>query len=328
MKILAGDLGGTKTLLQLLSVEGQERKVIRERRFVSGSFPSFEELVRSFLEPDDGELAAACFGVAGPVIGTEARITNLGWTMTAEDLEQRLKIRKVLLLNDFHTLAAAIPILQTDDTIILNKGEIDQSFPVAILGAGTGLGEAFLIEDDYHGWRVIPSEGGHGDFAPRGAVQRGLLEYLEQKFGHVSYERILSGQGIVNIFTYLRERQFKNAPSLKDELADQRDMPARIAQMAREGNPLARETIDVFIDVYGAEAGNLALKILPRGGVFIAGGVAAKNSDFFVDGRFMRAFTAKGRFEGLLKQFPVELVSNQSVGLMGAIEIAARAGNA
>ena len=325
MKILAGDLGGTKTLLQLLNVEGQERQVIRERRFVSGSFPSFEELVRSFLEPEDGELAAACFGVAGPVIGTEARITNLGWTMTTGELERKLRIRRVFLLNDFHTVAAAIPILRVEDSITLNQGDLDQSFPVAILGAGTGLGEAFLIEDDFHGWRVIPSEGGHGDFAPRGAVQRGLLEYLEQKFGHVSYERILSGQGIVNIFTFLRDHHFKSAGASKDELADQRDMPATIAQMARDGNPLARETMDIFIDVYGAEAGNLALKILPRGGVYIAGGVAAKNSDFFVDGRFMKAFVDKGRFEGMLKQFPVELVSNQSVGLMGAIEIASRA---
>jgi glucokinase len=195
--------------------------------------------------------------------------------------------------------------------------------PIAILGAGTGLGEAIVVPFD-GGWRVVPSEGGHTDFAPRDDLQARLLAVLRERYGHVSYERIVSGQGLVNIFTFLRDHEFKAETPASRLDSDDFHLPARLAELATDGDPLAVRTFEVFVDAYGAEAGNLALKVLARGGVYLAGGIAAKNIERITDGRFVQAFQDKGRFADVMQDMPIDMVINPSVGLIGAVEVAVR----
>lgn len=304
MRIIAGDVGGTKTLLQFVD----RGSVVAEERYESGAFATFDALLTQFLPLTEPPIDAACFAVAGPVLEQRAEVTNLGWRMDARDLGAAFGIRHVALINDFYAVALGVPLLTPTERISLNAGTRRPHDPIAILGAGTGLGQAFLI---WHAeqWNVVPSEGGHADFAPQDAVQMRLLESLAAKYGHVSWERLLSGMGLVNIFTFL-----------SGTTAD----PAEIAQRADRNEPLAIQTFQMFADIYGAEAGNMALRVLARGGVFLAGGIAAKNTRFFTDGRFVEAFLRKGRFRELLETVPVDLITDQKVGLRGAAEMARR----
>ncbi|HEY5610584.1 MAG TPA: glucokinase [Thermoanaerobaculia bacterium] len=319
MNIIAGDIGGTKTLLQILEVEGHARRVLHERRYESDAYPSFEALLREFLDAAKATVEYACFAVAGPLIDDDAHLTNLRWIIRRSTLESSFNIPHVVLVNDFFAVAAGIPLLRADDVVELNAGVRAPHEPVAVLGAGTGLGEALILPCGDE-WEVLASEGGHCDFAPRGPLQCELLTVLERRYGHVSYERLVSGQGLVNIFTFLRDRL---GVHLEGPIDDD-DFPAMIATLADEGNPIARETFEIFIDIYGAEAGNLALKGLTRGGVYLAGGIGAKNLHRFTDGRFVEAFTRKGRFRDFMLSIPVNLIINPKVGLMGAAEIAAQ----
>ena len=304
MRIIAGDVGGTKTLLQFVD----RGSVVAEERYESGEFATFDALLTQFLPLTEPPIDAACFAVAGPVLEQRAEVTNLGWRMDARDLGAAFGIRHVALINDFYAVALGVPLLTPTERISLNAGTRRPHDPIAILGAGTGLGQAFLV---WHAeqWNVVPSEGGHADFAPQDAVQMRLLESLAAKYGHVSWERLLSGMGLVNIFTFL-----------SGTTAD----PAEIAQRADRNEPLAIQTFQIFADIYGAEAGNMALRVLARGGVFLAGGIAAKNTRFFTDGRFVEAFLRKGRFRELLEKVPVDLITDQKVGLRGAAEMARR----
>lgn len=304
MRIIAGDVGGTKTLLQFVD----RGSVVAEERYESAAFATFDALLTQFLPLTEPPIDAACFAVAGPVLEQRAEVTNLGWRMDARDLGAAFGIRHVALINDFYAVALGVPLLTPTERISLNAGTRRPHDPIAILGAGTGLGQAFLI---WHAeqWNVVPSEGGHADFAPQDAVQMRLLESLAAKYGHVSWERLLSGMGLVNIFTFL-----------SGTTAD----PAEIAQRADRNEPLAIQTFQMFADIYGAEAGNMALRVLARGGVFLAGGIAAKNTRFFTDGRFVEAFLRKGRFRELLETVPVDLITDQKVGLRGAAEMARR----
>jgi len=324
MRILAGDIGGTKTLLQLVESEGSSRNVLLERRYESGAYPSFSALLQEFVALDPRPVAAACFAVAGPVIGRHSEITNLDWNIEGEDLEQELGIPKVVLTNDFFAVAVGVPLLSRGDVISLNQGSRDLTLPIGILGAGTGLGEAMLIPDPI-GWRVVASEAGHADFAPIGETQIGLLRYLAARFGRVSYERVLSGPGLANIFTYLRDHELRDDNVPTDSNVDEDSLPAEVSRLASMGDPLALRAFEIFVDIYGSEAGNVGLRLVARGGIYIAGGVAAKNAERFVDGRFIRAFRAKGRFEAFMDQIPVDLITNTKVGLMGAVELAMRA---
>lgn len=321
MRIIAGDIGGTKTLLQLCDVKGGATTVVVERRFEAAVYPTFDAMFREFTALEPGVVDGACLGVAGPVLGRSARITNLTWEIDAERLERTYQIRRALLVNDFFAVAAGVPHLADDDVVTVNPGIRDRNAPIGILGAGTGLGEAIVVPEGRR-WRVVPTEGGHTDFGPQNAQQRELLAALEERYGHVSYERLLSGHGLVNIFTFLRDRKYKRETSLRDLTAEDVNLPAAIAADAERGDPLAQETFDIFIDIYGAEAGNLALKSLARGGIYIAGGIAAKHVARFLDGRFMCAFAAKGRFEALMREIPVDLIANPKVGLVGAAAIA------
>ena len=325
MRILAGDVGGTKTLLQLLDADGGRRSVVVERRYESALYPTFDAMLRDFLALDQGAVESACIAVAGPVIEKTAEVTNLHWHMDAGALRDRFGIARVTLINDFYAVALGVPLLEGPDLIPLNEGVRDATAPIAILGAGTGLGEAAVIAEE-QGWRVVASEGGHADFAAQGKEQAEILLALEERYGHVSWERLLSGAGLVNIFTFLRDRHYENATPPVDHSGDVDSLPARISTLATAGDPLAARAFGIFVDIYGAEAGNMALRLLARGGVFLAGGIASKNVEQFTSGRFMKAFVHKGRFQEILRDIPVNLIANSKVGLIGAAAMAAKAG--
>jgi glucokinase len=304
MRIIAGDIGGTKTLLQLVD----DGKVVAEKRFASGSYPTFDALLREFVGASAPPVDAGCFAVAGPVLENRAEVTNLPWRMESAALQRSFAIPRVALINDFYAVALGVPFLKKEDLITLNEGTAVETAPIAILGAGTGLGEAILIWAGTR-WEVVAGEGGHADFAPQDEMQTRLLLALQKKYGHVSWERLLSGAGLLTIDNFLG-----------GNAAD----PAAVSQLAESGDALALKAFEIFVDVYGAEAGNMALRILSRGGVYLAGGVAAKNSAQFTDGRFMRAFLRKGRFTDLMAAMPVHVIVNEKVGLMGAVEMARR----
>ena len=305
MRIIAGDVGGTKTLLQFID----RGAVVAEQRYESGDFKTFDALFAQFLPHVEPPVDAACFAVAGPILEQRAEVTNLGWQMDASALSSAFGIKHVALINDFYAVALGVPLLTPTERLSLNEGSRRPHHPIAILGAGTGLGQAMLIWEGGQ-WNVIPSEGGHADFAPQDELQCKLLVALQQKYNdHVSWERLISGMGLVNIFTFLGGQE-----------AD----PAEIALRAERNDPRAIQTFQIFVDIYGSEAGNMALRVLARGGVFLAGGIAAKNLRFFTDGRFMDAFLRKGRFHDLLKMMPVDLITDEKVGLRGAAEMARR----
>ena len=305
MRILAGDIGGTKTLLRCVD-DGAE---VASERFESSAFSTFDDLLRTFLERLGGNVQAACFAVAGPVVGGQARVTNVGWVMEEAALARDFSIGHVALINDFTAVALGVPLVDARDRVSLQEGTRDPHAPVGILGAGTGLGEAILTwhQGVHH---VVPSEGGHQDFAPQDEEQTRLFLYLHERHGHVSWERLVSGMGLVNIFTFLGGEDDVDA--------------AEIARRASGGDERARRTAEIFVDIYGAEAGNLALRVLARGGVYLAGGIAAKNIDWFTDGRFIEAFRRKGRFRAFNESVPVEVIVDQEVGLRGAVDFARR----
>lgn len=308
MQLLAGDIGGTKTLLRCANGDGT---VVHEERYDSSAWRTFDELLRSFLDAlgDDAAIDASCFAVAGAVLDGRAEVTNVGWILEKESLGRAFPIGRVSLINDFYAVGLGVPLLGPDDVLSLQEGTRDRNAPMAILGAGTGLGEALVVKfGGVH--HVIPGEGGHADFAPQDEEQTDLFLHLHRQYGHVSSERVISGLGLVNIFTYLGG----------EEVA-----AAEIADRADAGDALATRTFAIFIDAYGAEAGDLALRTLARGGVYLAGGVAAKNVHRFTDGAFMTAFTRKGRFSDVMKTIPVDLIMNEQVGLIGAVEGARRA---
>ncbi len=305
MTLLAGDIGGTKTLLRCV---GDDGACIVEGRYDSSAYATFDDLLREFLERAPGSIDAACFAVAGPVYGARAEVTNVGWTIEEAALARAFPLGRVSLINNFYAIALGVPLLTAGDLLSLHQGPRDPNAPIAILGAGTGLGEAIVTR---HGgaYQVIPSEGGHQDFAPQDEEQARLFLHLHQQLGHVSWERVVSGMGLTSIHTFLGGEELS---------------PAEIAERADAGDPRAEHTFEVFVDAYGAEAGNMALRVLARGGVYLAGGIAAKNVDRFTDGRFIEAFLRKGRFRDLMETIPVDLIVNEAVGVIGAAEGARR----
>lgn len=311
MRVIAGDVGGTKTLLQCVALDGEGRITLAETRYATGEHGSFSEILDRFHKQVPGPIDAACLAIAGPVEGDRGELTNLEWFLSAKALCDQLQAKQLSLINDFHAVALGVPALAPTDLLSLQRGERRASEPIAILGAGTGLGQAAVIPLRDH-WHVIASEGGHADFAPQDERQTGLFLALHEKFGHVSWERVLSGAGLLNIHNFLA-----GADRPYDD-----DIPPEIAKAAKSGDAIAREAMEVFVDIYGAEAGNTALRVLARGGVFLAGGIVTKNAEYFQDGRFITSFRRKGRFDDLLQTIPVDIVMNPKVGLMGALEMA------
>lgn len=307
VRLLAGDVGGTKTLLRCVDENGA---VILEGRYDSNAYATFDDLLIEFVARLASPVDAACFAVAGPVYERRADVTNVGWQLSEERLAQVFSIPRVSLVNDFQAVGLGVPLLRASDLLGLQEGDRDPAAPIGILGAGTGLGQVLVIPcgETFH---VVPTEGGHQDFAPQDEEQARLFVHLQKVYdGHVSWERLVSGMGLVNIFTFL---------------GGEERTPAEISELADAGDARARRTMAMFVDLYGAEAGNVALRVLARGGVYLAGGIAAKNLPWFTDGKFLDAFRRKGRFSGLMATIPVDLITNEEVGLIGAVEGARRA---
>jgi len=318
--LLIGDIGGTTTRLALVSAQDGPRKYITEREFPSASHDGLAPIVAAFLASCDGKPTAACFDVAGPVLSGHARLTNLPWELSEAQLAQDLGLRRVSLLNDLQAIAHAVPHLQAAELAQINAGQAVEHGPIAIVAPGTGLGESFLI---WGGDRYIAcaSEGGHTDFAPTNHVQVGLWSYLTDRFRRAAYERVCAGSGMQNVYDYLRSLDpAAETAAFAASLQAAHDRTPLIMDAALrepDRNPLAAAALRIVIDVWGAEAGNLALKVLATGGVYLAGGLPPRLVPQLQDGAFMRAFTAKGRFANMLSGVPVHVVT-VNAALLGA----------
>lgn len=326
MKVLAGDIGGTKTLLAVFDTDTKPFRLVREERFESARFEGLEGVVRAFFSKGRDEIGAACFAIAGPVkAGEEVRMSNLSWTVVSERrLAAELNVPRTRLVNDFGAVGYGIEQLVPEDLATLQAGKPDPTGPIAVLGAGTGLGEAFVLWDGAK--RIVhASEGGHVDFAPRTPLEADLLQFLAKEHGRVSYERVVSGMGIANIFRFLSETKVeKPSPDVVREMKSE-DPAAVVSRHAlAKTDRCCERALDVFTSIYGAQAGNLALAILATGGVYVAGGIAPRNLTKLRDGTFVRAFRDKGRLASLVESIPVHIILNTRVGLLGAASLAAR----
>ncbi len=322
--ILAGDIGGTKTVLALFDAARTDGSgLLKEERFVSRDFDSLESLVEKFLEGRDEKLAAACFGVAGPVIEDMSRTTNLPWLIDEEGMRRRFGVGQVHLLNDLEATGHGILGLSDDQLLVLNQGAAVEHGNKAVIAAGTGLGEAAFLWTGQR-YEVLASEGGHTDYAPRNEIEIELLNYLLTKHKRVSYERVLSGPGLVNIYNFLKSREGAQAEGLDDELANSEDAAKTISKAGMEKrSELAVTALDIFAAVYGAQAGNLVLTFNATGGIYLGGGIAPKLADKLTDGTFLEAFKAKGRLSPMVAASPVFIVMNPKTALMGAARYAA-----
>lgn len=312
--ILAGDIGGTNTRLAIFDVK---RKKVRETKFKSADYPSLAKVVLEFLAEDAVKPEKAVFGIAGPIKNGRCQATNLPWIIDAKELSSLTKIPAVYLINDLEANAYGIRALKENEFYVLNKGDPKNTGNAALISAGTGLGEAgFYWDGKTH--HPFACEGGHSDFGPRNDIEDELLKYLRQKFGHVSYERVVSGPGIANLYHFLVDT--KKEKPLEGHFDD---LPKAISEKAvAKNSPLCSRIMELFISAYGAEAGNLALKCLALSGVYIGGGIAPKILSLLKEGSFMQGFLDKGRFKGLLATIPIKIVLNDDTALLGAVEYA------
>ncbi len=322
--ILAGDIGGTKTNLALFELKDNQLKIKTEHQFISRDFSSLTEVIMAFEKISSiSQITAACFGIAGPVIDGCCHTTNLPWDIKTIDLQKHLNIDNIRLLNDLESTAYGMLNLSEDDFIDLNPTGEAKDGNRAVIAAGTGLGEAMLYYDgtDYH---PIGSEGGHSDFAPVTRQQDELLKWMRHHYPeHVSYERILSGPGIYALYIFLYESGFAPQPAYMTNIVGGEDLSAMVSECALEqDDPLCMEALRLFAEIYGAEAGNLALKSMSLGGVYIGGGIAPKILPVLTNEHFMNGFTAKGRFKALLRSMPVKVSLNPNTALLGAAHFA------
>ena len=319
--ILAGDIGGTKTNLALYELVDGTLSILMQHQFVSAEFSSLIDVIIAFEKKMTSKLNvdSACFGIAGPVIDGRCRTTNLPWDITSSALSQHLGKDNVRLLNDLESTAYGMLYLREDEFLDLNPTSKSVDGNRAVIAAGTGLGEAMLFYDGaaYH---PVGSEGGHCDFAPLTKQQDELLEWMRGRYPeHVSFERILSGPGIYALYEFLSESSFALQPSTMINLEMGMDKSAMVSRCALvDKDPLCMEVLRLFVEIYGAEAGNLALKSMSLGGVYIGGGIAPKILPMMKDGSFMNSFIKKGRFEELLRGMDVKIALNQETALLGA----------
>jgi len=324
--ILAGDIGGTNARLALYEVRDGKLEQAIETVFPSRQHSGLDEIVAKFADQLTAQNLqrprAACFGIAGPVVNGRSETSNLPWVVESTQLAAVLDLPKTLLINDLEANAWGIATLSGDDLVSLNQIQGQPTGNQAVVSAGTGLGEAGLYWNgkQHH---VFACEGGHCDFAPRNEVETQLLQYLMARFGHVSYERILSGPGLVNVFKFLRDTGHgRPEPWLVDEMSSS-DPAAAISRAAMQGkSELCEQALDLFISIYGAEAGNMALKVMATGGVYLGGGIAPKILSKLKGPLFMDAFRSKGRLQRVLEAIPVSVITNDKTALLGAARCA------
>lgn len=318
--ILAGDIGGTHARLAAFETEGSRLQCVVEKIYPSREHNGLPEIVADFVKTEGIPAQSACFGVAGPVRGGRSQISNLPWVIDSRELAAQLKLRTVGLINDLEAFAYGIDALESKDFVTISEGSSDAEGNMAVVSAGSGLGEAGLYWD---GFRHHPfaCEGGHTEFAPKNELEIELLQYLMKKFGnqHVSYERILSGPGVRNIYEFLRDTAKEEEPAwLKEQLAAAPDAPALISELALSKKaPICDRTLSIFVSVFGSEAGNCALKFMGTGGMFVAG-IAGRIVAKMQEPAFMESFLDKGRMKSLLEAIPVRIVLNDDSGLIGA----------
>ncbi|MBI1823108.1 MAG: glucokinase [Nitrospirae bacterium] len=320
--ILAGDIGGTKVDLAFFQSDGKKLTEVRQETFRSREFGSLDEVIQKFCLNELPRIQKACFGVAGPVVDGRCETTNLPWVVDAEEMKHRFSIQSLFLLNDLEAMAYGTGILAEHETVILNPGIPRSTGNRCVIAAGTGLGEAILFWD---GTRFQPSatEGGHSDFAPRNEIEWELLKFLMDQYPRVSFERVLSGPGILNIYRFLTLRREGEEPSWLKESLEKEDPASVISKAALElKSELCIKTIDLFVSIYGAEAGNLALKTMATGGVFIGGGIGTKILKKLREGEFVRSFVNKGRMSSLIKRMPLKVIINEKTALLGAAHYA------
>lgn len=319
MSYLAGDIGGTKTHLALYKDQGGKTTCVKDQKFPSKDYPNLRTIVKKFLVGVGFEIERACFGIAGPVEEGKSKATNLPWLIDSKQLETELRIEKVALINDLEANAYGLKVLSDDEFFVLNEGDPNAYGNQAMLSAGTGLGEAGIYFDGKD-HRPFACEGGHTDFGPRNEVEDQLLHYLREKYEHVSYERILSGPGLYTLYQFVVETKQEEEDPKTYELINKGDSPRLVSQLGLNGESAAcAKTLQLFASIYGAEAGNIALKIFALGGVFIGGGIAPKILEVIKEGDFMESFRGKGRFAQLLSDIPVKVVLNDNTALLGSM---------
>jgi glucokinase len=324
---LAGDIGGTKTNLATYEYKEGQLSLLRTASFPSKSHVTLVEIVKEFLGDKPHQIRHACFGVAGPVKDGVVQVTNLPWTVDAAAIQAELHLQRVSLLNDLEANAYGIQTLKPAELLSLNpKANFHQIGNRALISAGTGLGEAGLVWDGVS-HRPFASEGGHASFAPNSSIGDELLVFLRKEHGHVSWERVLSGMGMKNLYRFFRQRSGVPEPQWLTDMIKDGDLAAITTQMGlAQKDTVCVEALDAFVGLYGSEAGNLALKMLALGGVYIGGGIAPKMLDKMQSDLFLEAFLHKGRLSPLLESTPVYVILNDKTALQGAAWFAAHSG--
>ena len=316
--ILAGDIGGTKTNLGLF-MRGKRRPILKvSEKYASPEAPNLEDIIDRFLGMHEVSVSNACFGVAGPVKNGRCKTTNLPWDVSERKLKNRYGWDRVLLVNDLTALAYAIPILTKRELFSLNGARTDRKGNLGLIAPGTGLGTALMIWKDGQ-YVPVPSEAGHADFAPKNEAEFYLWQYLHQRVGHVSTERVLSGPGLFIIYCWLKYTGQGIEPTWLSHKMKEGDLPKVISEAALvEGEPLCVKALDLFVSIFGTAAGNLALTGLTMGGIYLGGGIVPRILPKLREGLFMSAFMDKGRFSGLLSHIPVRVILNDKAALIGA----------
>ncbi len=318
-RFLAGDIGGTKTRLALFSIEAGDCELIESKTYPSQEFSSLEDIILTYLVDKPYKLNGASIGIAGPIFEGRARVTNLSWIVEESNLSAALGGIPVTLLNDLHAISSAIPHLKSEDLETLIPGDPAPEGAKGVIAPGTGLGEGFLLWTDGR-YQPYPSEGGHTSFGPETPLQLELLNYMDPIFGHVSYERVCSGLGIANLYTFLRDGKGFDEPAwLEKQLAEVEDPTPIIAKAALENQAeICTQTMELFVSILGSEAGNLALKVLATGGIYLGGGIPRRILPLLRGDNFRFAFTDKGRFAKMLWEVPVYVITHPQAGVFGA----------
>jgi len=321
--ILAADIGGTKVNLALFRQKNDHLELVDSAKYESRKYSGLEEILDEFSQENHPEIERAGFGVAGPVKDGRCEVTNLPWVVDVESLKKRLGIDSVWLINDLTAMACSVPFLPEGELDVLQKGKLEEGGRIAVIAAGTGLGEAFLIPDQSGRYLILDSEGGHCDFCPRTKMEIELLEYLTEKFGRTSIERVLSGPGLYDIYRFLIERHSLEEPPWLAGKLKGNDPGVVVTKHGLENkSPACVKALEMFVSLYGAIAGNLALQFLTRGGLYIGGGIAPNILPLIKSGLFMESFHSKGRFKSFMLEVPVKVILNDHASLIGVAHYA------